>query len=482
MKEDKNVLQSKYLLQKQRADDLQEQLNEKNDRMANREKQVKHTEDLIRDLCSEILAKDKDEMVLGQAYSWGKVPIDTLIVKAQKSLKVQNETKARLLIETSNLAEERRLQNESFEDQLSQIMKGGNPFDPNSVKESIKNSEARNGGKSIVSSTANNSVEIIVEEENDAAIEVDGEMRNLSELINIAEDVAITSSSIPTVQSKTKNQRIEMEREKAIMSHVVDLNAYMEKMNDIMWDVVEVIGSEGCPRYSDIEARIIAKRGEDTKRSKIRVASSDLVKMKIINVTNVKLPLSPRAFLHWLSDIGKRIYRAHFGKQAVISEVEKVIAEHDNAEHGFGIIDIAKELEAKQIYKSVSAFNRSNPINLGNGRTYIPDIVCKKEKYSEYIEYERGLHTQPDFNTKCNKMAQVTRFLNFVVPNKEVLKHIMKQIEAWANKRGQKSIENLKVRVTTAVAIRNGNSDAINWIVEYDFKKGLDPVKVPEDL
>ena len=477
-------LQQMYLLTKQRADDLQEQLNEKNDMMAAREKAIKHTEDLTRDLCVTILAKDKGEMVLGKPYSWSKVSLDELITKASKSYKENNLKKARILSETLDLAEERRMQAESLADQISQIMQSGNIADPDSVKQAIKTASETKGADSPVSPNIHNNVQVIVEENKDAAILVDGEMKNISEMCNIAEEVALTASAIPTVHSKKKNQRLEQEREKAAMAHVVDLKVFMDKMSDIMWDVLYVIGTDGLTKYSDIEAAVAAKNGEDLRRSKIRVATTDLVKMKIVNVENVKLPLSPRCFLHWLSDIGKRIYRAKYEKAPTTSIVERVIAEHDNVEHGFGILDIEKVLEEKKIYKSISSWNRSNPIPVDNGRSYIPDLICKREKYTEYIEYERGFHTQTDFNAKCNKMSQVTRFLNFIVPNKEVLKHVSKQIDAWVEKRGLKSVENLRVRITTAVAIRDTElgANSLNWLVEYDFKKGAEPIRKPEDF
>lgn len=483
-KDDYLSLQHMYLLMKQRADDLQEQLTQKNEMMAARETSFKHTEDLIRELCNTILAKDKKEMVLGKPYSWGKVPVDELISKAIKSYKERNLEKARILSETLDLAEERRMQAESLAEQISQIMQSGNIADPDSVKQAIKDASDSKGADSPVSPNVKNNVQVIVEEDKDAAIVVDGEMRNISEMCNIAEDVALTASAIPTVHSKKKNQRIESEREKAAMAHVVDLKIFMDKMSDVMWDVLYAIGTEGCTRYSEIEAEVLKKNGEDFRKSKIRIATTDLVKMKLINVENVKLPLSPRTFLHWLSDIGKRIYKAKYGKQPVTSLVEKVIAEHDNVEHGFGILDIEKVLNDKGIYKSISSWNRANPIPIENGRSYIPDLICKREKYTEYIEYERGFHTQSDFNAKCNKMSQVTRFLNFVVPNKDVLKHVSKQIDAWVEKRGLKSVENLHVRITTAIAIRDVElgANSLNWLVEYDFKKGAAPIRTPDDF
>ena len=94
----------------------------------------------------------------------------------------------------------------------------------------------------------------------------------------------------------------------------------------------------------------------------------------------------------------------------------------------------------------------------------------------EYIEYERGLQTQSDFNAKCNKMCKVTRFLNFVAPNRgTVLKRLKPQVDAWIASRGKDSLRNIKVRITTPIELRNANINEA-WLVVYDLNRSTDPV------
>ena len=92
------------------------------------------------------------------------------------------------------------------------------------------------------------------------------------------------------------------------------------------------------------------------------------------------------------------------------------------------------------------------------------------------------MHTQADFNEKCNKMTQVTRYLNFVVPNKDILiKRLIPQINTWIESRDARSLKNIKIRLTTALTLKD--ADMRNdkcWQVIWDLRKGAAPVKTIE--
>lgn len=97
------------------------------------------------------------------------------------------------------------------------------------------------------------------------------------------------------------------------------------------------------------------------------------------------------------------------------------------------------------------------------------------------MEYERGMHTQTDFNAKCNKMTQVTRFLNFVTPNKAAIKRVRVQIDTWIGTRGATSLRNIKIRLTTAQSLRGNNPRSDDaWMIIYDIKRGTAPIKCLE--
>ena len=123
-------------------------------------------------------------------------------------------------------------------------------------------------------------------------------------------------------------------------------------------------------------------------------------------------------------------------------------------------------------------FNRSRAKPVKGGLQYVADIIAipVAGKYTEYFEYERGFTKQPDFNAKCNKMAQVMRFLNFIAPNKEtIIKRIRPQVDDWIATRGQESLRTLKIRLTTPQELRSPTGDNA-WLVVYDLNKGTEPV------
>ena len=482
-------IQHQYLKEQARANDLQEQLREKNARIKEREAQFKHTEDLVRELCTMILAKDRDEMVLGRPYSWRSVHIDELVEKASKSYKARNISMTKILNEIMDLAEHRRQQVESLTDQITQLMQRANVADPDSVRNvmtEINEQQQRPAQPQppikmeyrARAAYESGRIELIEEEDDDIEMVVSEERKALEEAAAIAQSASLAANAVPVIEAPKRKKMMEEINKETVVSHVVDLSEWTNKMTEPMWAIVETIGRHGMPLYKDIEAKVFESR-DDMKKSSLRAAIQNLVRMNVVIQDSVRTPVAKKQLLHHLSDIGKRLYVLRFGEDPVLSEVEKVIAEHDNVEHGYGILELESVLLEKGIYKEVTSYNRKSAIKIDGQQRYVPDLICKKDgaKYVEYIEYERGTHTQTDFNAKCNKMAKVTRFLNFVVPKKDVVDHLVSQVDKWVEGRGLKSVENLKLRITTTLTIKDGTGKGIDWIVEYNFKNGATPIR-----
>ena len=64
-------------------------------------------------------------------------------------------------------------------------------------------------------------------------------------------------------------------KERAGMTHTIDLKEYEDKMNDSTWLVMDAVGKEGYSRYSDIETYVMERESTLTK-TKIRVASEKM--------------------------------------------------------------------------------------------------------------------------------------------------------------------------------------------------------------
>lgn len=485
---DKNydLLLSKYNILFSRYKDLKEQYTAKQTQWENEEVYFKHIDDLSRNLCEEILAKDKDEMVLGTDYSWSSIKTDVLINKAINAFREYNKKRTTLMRHIMDLAENRQFQIDSLQDQIEQFMVNGNVSNVSSMQKIVEDAKKNiaieaakdKAPNKVKSAAASGKVELIIEDSDE--FDVDGEMKNIRTLIDKNEQAKLTSHSIPTQDSSKKKESVKKEKDAAIMSHVVDLLDYEERMTDGSWVVLDVIGTYGISKYPEIEAK--AFEISDMRKTKIRVSVQVLYKAGIISQECLKLPLSPKCFIYTLSDIGLRLYKLKFKKDAVESEASKIIKEHDNLAHGYGILDVEKILVESGNYKSVSCFNRSEPIPLKDGHKYIPDIICVTDRYKEYIEYERGTHKQADFNEKCNKMTQVTRYLNFVTPNKDVLiNKLIPQVNEWIRSRDARSLKNIKIRLSTALSLRDENmkNDSC-WQVIYDLRQGSAPIKTIE--
>lgn len=482
------ILLSQYNLLLSRYKELSEQYKEKLEQWSEREAYFKSIEQAARKLCEAILVKDSNEMKLGSNYSWQGLSIDEMLHKAANSFRSYNKNRTELMQHLLDLAEKRQFQIESLEDQISQFISGtSNTASPSLSTEEIvataekkkQIEEAKDRAPNMVKAAAESGkVQMIIEDSDE--VEIEGEMTQVKDLIEKNEQAKLTSHSIPIQESSKKKKKIKKAKDDAIMAHVVDLHVYEDLMTDSMWEVMRIIGSYGISKYPEIEAKALEET--DLRKTKIRSSTQSLFRMDAILQEVLNLPLSPKCFVYKLSDIGYRLYKIKYGKDPVESELDKIIKEHDNPEHGYGIIDVVKILNGSGFYQEVTGFNRKNAITLKDGKQYIPDIICVTKRYKEYIEYERGYHTQSDFNEKCNKMTQVTRFLNFVTPNKEVLmKRLVPQIDAWIASRDPRSLRNIKVRLTTALALKDADmKDDSCWQVIYDLRRGAAPIKTIE--
>lgn len=478
------LLLSKYNVSIAKTQDLQEQIRIKEGAWKAKEAHYKHVDKLTRELCEKILARDRNEMVLGREYSWAKLDTEDLVLKADASYRTYNANRSELLQKIMDVAETRRAQIESLEDQIRQMIANGTAgvSDVQEVLDRAEREAAEEQAKEHVPNrirdvAAAGKVELIIEDADDVMVE--GEKKLVAELVEINEQARVTANSVPVVQATQNREIIKAARDQSIMTHLVDLSEYEARFNDVMWEVMKAIGAEGLSKYPDIEAEIL--RNTEFRTSKIRTATLEIAKMGALNQSILNLPLTPKVFAYQLSDIGTRLYKKHFEKEPVISDIERIIAEHDNAEHGFGILDVETVLKESGAYRDITSFNRKRAVRLQDGKLYVPDLICFTDRYREYMEYERGMHTQTDFNAKCNKMTQVTRFLNFVTPNKAAIKRVRVQIDTWIGTRGATSLRNIKIRLTTAQSLRGNNPRSDDaWMIIYDIKRGTAPIKCLE--
>lgn len=479
------ALLCKYNISIAKARDLQEQMQTKELAWKETEKRYKLIDKLCRELCESILAKDPNEMVLGQEYSWSKVETTKLILKSQNSFKNYNKSRTELLNKVLDESERRRQQIESLEDQISQFFAGekeGAYKNADDLREAVEKRKVEKQAKQkapnvVQKAEKDQGVQLICEEEDDL---VEGENEAIQDLIRTNQSVKIIPTSTPVQNSQRKKEKVLKARREEAMAHMVDLVEYEQRIDEIGWCIIQAIGQLGISRYPKIEEYVLSLHPE-CRNTKIRSLTNELWKMDVLYQEQIGLPMLPKIFIYSLGNIGKRLYQKRFGSDPVDGEREKVIAEHDNVEHGYGILTIAEMLQEGGAYQEVSAFNRQHPIKFPDGRSYIPDIRCKAGKRIDYMEYERGTHTQSDFSAKCSKMARATRQMNFITPNRESMDKVKKQIDVWLRNRGKDGVKGIEqIRLTTTIALK-GKDPKENepWRIIYQPKESLTPIKYP---
>lgn len=529
MTNDYNALLAKYNRLVSRFNDLQTQSIEKQKTWKKSESVYKKNEMVARSLCEQILAKDKNEMVLGTEYSWSQLDTNTLLEKAKTSFADYNMRRTKLLKQIQDAAEERRLQIESLSLQLTQNLHDRNAGQQNYVESDMmydsdtgevldstdkpeNQSDASSDSQNILSTSSQETQKVIkktsynmqkavksgkinvVIEEEDSDVSL-ADVQQQSDMAHLKHCVTVEKEGIKVMPSAKKNAAVERERKKQSEIMMMDIEPIRERLTDRHWLFIEIIGKYGYCEVSDMHP-IYDKLYLERKMGKRPLAEGafryTLTALSDYNIVltdnNVHHPVKSKFYVYSLSDIGKRFYEQQFGEKPVVSERDVLIAEHDNLEHAFGIKTLKEILETSGEYTSVSMSRANNTIKITENAQYIPDIIAvgkmkgKPRGFTAYMEYERNTHHQAHFNEKLNKMLSVTKWLNIVTPNISIARQLTEKVNAWIESRGIQSIRSAKVRVTTIKrlmdAVPNGYSinDDKNWYAVYTLANGPEPI------
>lgn len=249
---------------------------------------------------------------------------------------------------------------------------------------------------------------------------------------------------------------------------MVDYEKYKAQMTPLMWSIIQVIGGEGLCEFPEIKSRCLElSKPEDNVN--ITTLNNALTALRNIGAITKKTKVNTGVrwfYVYELTELGYRIYVDRFKKQPVESEITKLVREHDNLRHGYYIKDAAGILRNNYDYTTVSTSRKANYIRLPNSKGSIPDIICADGTHTDYFEVECGNHQQADFNDKCNKLAQITQNLYFIVPDAETMnRKLSPQIEAWIRStKGNLSKAHIVVYLTTMKKLADKK-----WSLVYDL-------------
>lgn len=239
---------------------------------------------------------------------------------------------------------------------------------------------------------------------------------------------------------------------------IENVDAYMSAMTDIMWDILEAMGTEGCAKSNDILNWIDNQSANKYAKSNVLNSLTTLKKMNILKADNVSTGYR-RFQIFQFTQKGAEMFKAKFNKEPVESEIDQIIRDHDNVIHGYTIKDACELLLEHHNCTNAVMDRQEVSIKLPNGETYIPDIIATKEDGSKmYVEVELGNTPQKDFNNKCKKMLQVTKDLYFVTDVEETIrKKLEGQVSMWIlSMGGKEKVQGTTVYLTTMTMLSKG--------------------------
>ncbi|MBQ7818425.1 MAG: hypothetical protein IJ341_01880 [Bacteroidales bacterium] len=431
-----------------------------------------------RKLCEKILAKDKEEMTLGTAKSWASYRTDELILRTTDSFDKQVAENISLVQKIYSVASERGQQLDSLKDQIATMLAHGN-ITNTTLDDVIEEAEKRNKEKrevdkapNIVKKTASEgTVDLIIVEDNDVD---DADSQFLLDMAEKNIETKLTANSIPVSKGDKAVKQLSKAREDAALIHMVDIKPIIDSLCDIDKYALDAIGSKGHSLIKDIYEHIKGKFDSNIYESATRKSLMQLMAKGVVGGVQVSLPLSSRTYSFSLTAMGMRIFKELFNEECVKSEYEKIVAEHDNPEHGYGIMSLKNVLleSGKYIEVTDSVRKKGIPVTIkGQSMIYVPDIIAKTNRYTEYFEYERGTHNQVNFNIKCEKMSKVSKFLNFVAPNRTTVKIIKNKVDSWLKDKDVSKMKGYVIRIGTLASIKNNEP----WYVEYKLSNGIEP-------
>lgn len=250
----------------------------------------------------------------------------------------------------------------------------------------------------------------------------------------------------------------------------VDLDEIIGKLSAHDQKVFDIIVSGGISQESIAIKRI----QEEMIPFEVRYVSNAtawrdikyLVDLNLFTVTKISTGVRNISILS-LTNVGMMVYMMIFKRNAGKFEHQLLAEDHDNVVHAYMILDTKSILEEKGIYYGVSMDRSRNTIQLHDGHECIPDVVGLRKGEMDLYEVECGNHHQADFDNKLNKLTRVTKCINIVGPNRNVVtKKLKKQVENWIEYNGRIDLlrRGIIVRLTTITDLKNDK-----WTYIYDM-------------
>lgn len=486
MSKDKDIIMLQNVCERLKSEnrELREQMKEKATKQSEIDAKHKSENKHFRELCEMILAKDKDEMVLGKEYSWDELSNFEICQKAVASYTKYNHERNIAVKMILAKFEKQGEELDGLKLQFARMLNGekmsseeANKIldDPSKV---IRDEKAKEKMDNVFKKAEKeNGINVVIEEDSDIT---DGEVEaSVSDLATNIE-YQLTPSAPKIIPAPEKVKAKENKKKELIERDMYKIKDVMDKLNDTDWLIIEVLGSLGCSLRKDIINNCEKLGKQRETNSAYTTIAYNLKKLSntpdLLTVDKIQLPEAGRVSIIQLDRVGRMIYEYRFDKAPVKSEAKLIQAEHDNLTHGYSIVSLGQSLLHTNRYKKVSVMNKKHAIEVtvDNQKTvYVPDLICfDKNGETIFYEYELANHNMRNFRFKCDKMKQIMSVLRFVVPSKTVAELLKPKINNWIKETGQKRLKNTKVLVYTYKSVIDDGPP----VLEYDLSVSEIPV------
>lgn len=475
-----------------RIQQIQEAAQNKEEHMKAEIARYRHIEESARNLCVKILGKDRGEMVLGVDYTWNKVETEDLIADALKSYRKYCEERTAHLQKLHDYAMDYADKYHEAQEELEALQQ---TIDADSVaKDNITKEQFAEAAKKMY---AEKTKKMLKGFESDNVQYDDDEEEERNSVIKTSQKMGVEAVQNELMRKAQQNEEKRILSSNAKTNNTKALKIEREKIDQITPDIrllaekteqdekektlLLVIG-EGVSKQN----KIIKESGIDSAtalRALNRLNSKSLIDMEEISYADIS-----RAKIYYLTLAGKQVYKLITDQYPGEAECIKIKNRHKGYEHGYGIQAVLELLDKTGMYKSKTMFK--NPIDLGNGTYFVPDIVAYlKDEYArgentvDIFEYECMNQADLDYVAKLNKMALVSNEINIILNN--ATKHVDMQtiMYNWAQKRkNNPDYKNKYLRLSSYGRIKSkikNNAPFDEWWFASGY---LDDFPSPEDV
>lgn len=480
----------------QERDKYQAMFADKEESNAQVEKNAKY-------LCETILKKERGS---NEEKTWFKMSLKDMIEKAQESLETYSDNQRKMMQKlldrnaertdtilklTTELDKEKELHTKD----IKEITESKNEI-IEELKMKLKTGRVDEEEiEKITKTTKKEKVNINMPIGND--IEFETEVTdNLSENISEAARVMYENGEVVVNTKPAGNVKVDIETKRKVAKSIEEISEertqlikkYVAKLSDVQKLLIRVMGEDGFSELDPILKAAKQKFPELPSESRLKSAMHDLgmasqedeLYEKIVEVIKCPVPGSSNFCLYRLTQVGNDIYTYLFSKAPKEPEMNVIIKNHDNLEHGYGIKKTALCLQKLKFIQDANAeviyMTRTKDyiVNIGENSKYIPDIVivfkrADGKERKNYIEYETGKSPDTDMIAKLNKMASFTKNICIIVPDKTAKETTIAKIQKWRDSFTNGTAEfprkdTIRIRVGTFYEIRDGvNDKEIAW-------------------